>query len=1348
MTDPHSSGAPIGQLAVLRGLITQAQLDSALAEQERARAAGQRVRPLGEMLVAQEALSTAQLNALLQDVKLISSVSASSDEPAPFAKPTAPPASAQAPAGEPPAAAKPAEPAPAKPPAPAPVAPKAPTHQSKHESKHDAKPAPTPEAKPAPKKLTESRTDTPLPSGSSPKIPAHPSEADSKTRRKVAATPFGKYMVQREIGRGGKGVVQEALDTVLDRKVALKTIHIEAVTDAKEIEAEGRRFLAEARISASLPKHPHIVSVYEAGEIDGKRYLSMELIQGQSMMRWRRMTGISIAQQAALIRSVALALDEAHKAGVVHRDIKPQNILVDKDNQPHLTDWGLAKVTGQKEDLAQTVPGKVWGTPTYMSPEHARGLPTLDHRADVYSLGILLYESIAGRPPFRSDKPSEILDKLVREPVPPIGKFVDPTTLSPLQRDLEEVCIRALSKAPAERHASAREFAEDISRCLGDVQGAAKSKKMIWIGAAAAAVVLLAVLAFVFSGPSLARDLAEADRLLSLGKAQDAVAAYDRVLAHDASNAVALEGRKAAQKKVTDQHEAEKRRAADDARREERARAKDNEDELKARAEARRKADEEEAITQQARLMAEKRDAEERLRVAEEAKKKAEDKLNQPAPVAKVEPPAPAPSPTPAPTPLPPLPAPAAGRNPDPNGAAVVAPTGEPKVLEDGTLHFEAEDFSGGATPVANVDYHDTTPGNAGRAYRLQGDVDIGPLQEGGFFVGDINPGEWLHYTFQGGGRYQVEIRCQNRQGAVISSALHLEVDGVNVSGPITVPIGTERRGWGNVPAFIPSLPQGKHDLKVVFDARLDGLDYLNLKPFMPAPVPDSVSLRDSEKVIRDAFKGDYARKAPSDLQAFAKKLQSEAAKPQKEAALQYALLAETRDVAAQAGEIGIAMTAIEELDRTFAIDALTMKTETLATTMKYAKTPDTARGVAEAYGPVIEQSVDRDDYDLALLLCPKAETAAKNSQSSSLLAKVQLRTKEITALRDEYRNLKAALKTIQDTPADPAANLAVGLYRCFAKGDWLHGAALLAKGSDPAISALGQKEMAPPAETQAQVALADAWREAGEKRLGTLKTRLLTRALHWYEKALPDIPGLLRVKVEGYIETITKAVYGGTDILRRNLVFWVEPGREPTDPYREHVSGGKAQNNGSTIITDSGTKVFQFNIGQQNRGWIEYPASDTVKSIDKAGSVFAWIKTDILDYWGGIVNRGGVNDQYDDFGLWVARGNVGAWFNYPDNRRRMNSKGTIASGKWTLVGVAWDERNATFFIDGKEEGGATLTAAELPQRRTSRISIGSNPPGGQDPYNGLVGSVMIYNKPLTAPEASLLYLGTRLKFK
>ncbi|MBI3854434.1 MAG: protein kinase, partial [Planctomycetes bacterium] len=477
---------PLGQLALLRGLISQAQLDAAIAEQEKARNAGQRVRPLGEILVAMGLLTQTQLTPLLQDMNAVAAVSAtpvSTEERSAFApkpEPVAEKIEFAAPA--PPRAADLDKPLPAAP---------------------DPKPAPpsrkasSPNLPASPPSQKASSPALPAKTASSPHIPVagkpDAPDPEAKTRRK-APTPFGKYSIVREIGRGGKGVVHEALDTVLDRKVAIKTIHVDSSIDAKEVEAEGRRFLAEARISASLPKHPHIVSVYEAGEIEGKRYLSMELIQGQSMMRWRRMSGVTIAHQAALIRDIALALDQAHKAGVVHRDIKPQNILVDRENQPHLTDFGLAKVKGQKEDLANTVPGKVWGTPVYMSPEHAKGLASLDHRADVYSLGILLYEAIAGRPPFRSDKPSEILDKLVREPVPPVGKFVDPASMTPIQRELEPVCLKALAKTPAERHASAKELAADISRCLGEGAGAGgKKKKTLLLAGAAAAVLLLAV---------------------------------------------------------------------------------------------------------------------------------------------------------------------------------------------------------------------------------------------------------------------------------------------------------------------------------------------------------------------------------------------------------------------------------------------------------------------------------------------------------------------------------------------------------------------------------------------------------------------------------------------------------------------------------------------------------------------------------------------------------------------------------------------------------------------------------------------------------------------------------------
>ncbi|RPH38566.1 MAG: hypothetical protein EHM91_13710, partial [Planctomycetota bacterium] len=345
MTEPTGSSGkdrlipPLGQLAVLRGLITQPQLDAALAEQEKARAAGHKPRPLGEILVAIGALTQTQLTPLLQDVSAVASMSST---------PVAEERSAFAPRPEPLTAAE------VVPPAPKPVD-EAPSKKASS-PKLPAEGAPSKKAG-SPSLPAKTAGSPPIPAAGKPEERAHPTDSESKTRRKLvlAPTPFGKYSIVRELGRGGKGVVQEALDTVLDRKVALKTIHVDSGTAAKEVEAEGRRFLAEARISASLPKHPHIVSVYEAGEIDGKQYLAMEIVQGQSMGRWRRMSGITVAQQASLIRDVALALDQAHKHGVVHRDIKPQNILVDKENQPHLTDWGLAKVTDQKEDLANTV---------------------------------------------------------------------------------------------------------------------------------------------------------------------------------------------------------------------------------------------------------------------------------------------------------------------------------------------------------------------------------------------------------------------------------------------------------------------------------------------------------------------------------------------------------------------------------------------------------------------------------------------------------------------------------------------------------------------------------------------------------------------------------------------------------------------------------------------------------------------------------------------------------------------------------------------------------------------------------------------------------------------------------
>src|SRR5262249_6681900 len=158
----------------------------------------------------------------------------------------------------------------------------------------------------------------------------------------------------------------------------------------------------------NLPKHPHIVTVFDAGVIEGKRFIAMEFVQGQPMNRRKRP---GVENQIRLLRDVALAVDHAHKHGLIHRDLKPQNILVDERGEPHVTDFGLAMHAGQKADDSE--PGMVWGTPAYMSPEQTKRSSSLDARTDVYSLGVMLYEILAGRIPFQGASSKEILHKVV-----------------------------------------------------------------------------------------------------------------------------------------------------------------------------------------------------------------------------------------------------------------------------------------------------------------------------------------------------------------------------------------------------------------------------------------------------------------------------------------------------------------------------------------------------------------------------------------------------------------------------------------------------------------------------------------------------------------------------------------------------------------------------------------------------------------------------------------------------------------------------------------------------------------------------------------------------------------------
>jgi serine/threonine-protein kinase len=273
---------------------------------------------------------------------------------------------------------------------------------------------------------------------------------------------FGKYRIDRVLGRGGMGVVYEAFDPEHGRRVALKTL----LAKPSEVRKDVERFSREIRLSAGLPPHPNIVSVYDAGVIEEKRYLAMEFIEGTSFDRWREAHPVSLRTQVAILRDVALAVSHAHVRAIIHRDLKPQNILIDAAGSPHVTDFGLAKTIGAEATIALTMAGMAVGSPTYMSAEQARGLKTVDHRTDIYAVGVMLYEALAGRPPFQGKSPFDLLSKVVREPLVPPSRIARERGLPPADPALEAVCLKALARNPDERHASAADLADDLSRWL------------------------------------------------------------------------------------------------------------------------------------------------------------------------------------------------------------------------------------------------------------------------------------------------------------------------------------------------------------------------------------------------------------------------------------------------------------------------------------------------------------------------------------------------------------------------------------------------------------------------------------------------------------------------------------------------------------------------------------------------------------------------------------------------------------------------------------------------------------------------------------------------------------------
>ncbi|MBM3846863.1 MAG: serine/threonine protein kinase, partial [Verrucomicrobia bacterium] len=280
----------------------------------------------------------------------------------------------------------------------------------------------------------------------------------------------GDYQLLHEVSRGGMGVVWKALQVSLGRTVALKLILMGRFASSTEI----KRFRAEAEAAAQLD-HPNIVPIHEVGESQGQHYFAMRFLEGGSLADRMAKTNPPTPHRetAALISTVAKAVQHAHQHGILHRDLKPANILLDASGSPHVTDFGLATRLSSHADSPEqharlTASGDVLGSPCYMSPEAASGqVHRLTTASDVYGLGAILYELLAGQPPFVEQNPVDVLRKVVEEePIPPRALRAIKDSAGAIPADLEVIYLKCLHKDPDRRYPSALALAEDLDRFL------------------------------------------------------------------------------------------------------------------------------------------------------------------------------------------------------------------------------------------------------------------------------------------------------------------------------------------------------------------------------------------------------------------------------------------------------------------------------------------------------------------------------------------------------------------------------------------------------------------------------------------------------------------------------------------------------------------------------------------------------------------------------------------------------------------------------------------------------------------------------------------------------------------
>ena len=311
--------------------------------------------------------------------------------------------------------------------------------------------------------------------------------------------------------------------------------------------------------------------------------------------------------------------------------------------------------------------------------------------------------------------------------------------------------------------------------------------------------------------------------------------------------------------------------------------------------------------------------------------------------------------------------------------------------------------------------------------------------------------------------------------------------------------------------------------------------------------VPDPARLKEAEKTIKDLFKDQYARKGASDRQALARSLLEQARRAADDPAAAWVLYRESQDIATQSGDMVTLLAAVDGASAAFDVDAMAMKGAAFTNAAKAAKTPLEFSTLAEAQLKLIDELVAADQYDAADKSAAAALQSARRTNDAGLINRTTLRSKEVAEAKTKFQSLKRVLETLARNPDDPAANLEMGQFLCFIKGNWELGPRFLVKGSDPALKAVAEKELALPIQVADRIALADGWWDLGAKESNALrKNQILLHAGPIYEAVLPEVNGLVRIKVDKRLEAYYQSLPSGPAIDLLKLI----------DPKRDQVEG------------------------------------------------------------------------------------------------------------------------------------------------------------------------------------------------